>query len=65
MKTICFGELSKAVTDRKRQLGWDTPEWTERMRNRGGERTPEKREMLKSLQERAEAAGCTPLKAYF
>ncbi len=35
------------------------------MRNKGGRRTPEKRELLRRVQERARAAGVEPLKSYY
>lgn len=57
-----FAELDQ----RKRELGIaDTEEYTEAMRNKGGNRTPEKRELLRRMAERARAAGKTPIKAYY
>jgi len=49
----------KAALDMK-----DTPEEVEAMRNKGGRRTPEKRELLRRVEERARAAGLEPLKSY-
>ena len=65
MKTIDLEELRAAVQARKRFLGWDTPEWTEQLRNRGHGRLPEKREMLAHIRGRVQAAGVTPLEAFF
>ncbi len=42
----------------------DTPEEVEAMRNKGRRRTPEKRELLRRVEERARAAGLEPLKSY-
>jgi hypothetical protein len=56
----------ESVEHRKAELGWiDTPETTEAMRNKGANRTPEKRELLRRMAERARAAGLEPIKAYF
>ncbi|MBB2164352.1 hypothetical protein HLH26_07315 [Gluconacetobacter sp. 1b LMG 1731] len=54
------------VRARKAQLGLiDTPERTEAMRNRGGRRTPEKRALLRRIDERARAAGLEPIRSYY
>jgi hypothetical protein len=54
------------VEERKRALGIvDTPESIEAMRNKGGQRTPEKRELLRRVEERARAAGLEPVKSYY
>jgi hypothetical protein len=37
----------------------------EDLRNRGLNRTPEKRELLRRIDERARAAGKTPIKSYY
>lgn len=42
-----------------------TEELVESLRNKGHRRTPEKREMLRQIEERCRAAGVEPLKAYF
>jgi hypothetical protein len=52
------------VEDRKRALGI-TDEMIVAARNTGERRTPEKREALARLQERAKAAGVEPLPAKF
>ena len=65
MKVIDYQQFTNAIAQRKRELGWDTPEWTERLRNRGGARRPEKRALLADIQARARAAGVRPLRAYF
>jgi hypothetical protein len=43
----------------------DTPAATEAMRNKGGQRTPAKRELLRRAAARARAAGRKPVIAYF
>lgn len=54
------------VRARKRQLGLvDTPERTEAMRNRGENRTPEKRALLRRIEERAREAGLEPIRSYY
>ena len=54
------------IEARKAELGLlDTPERTDAMRNKGGNRTPEKRELLRRIEERARAAGLEPLRAYY
>lgn len=61
-----FYEFLAAATARKEALGLtDTPDETEAMRNKGGNRTPEKREFLRRIEERARAAGRVPLKTYY
>ena len=64
METLTLDEMWNAAERRLQELGWDTPEWQERLRNKGGLRSPEKREMLARIEERARAAGLEPLKAY-
>lgn len=61
-------DLWAFVRQRKIELGWpeaDSEELTEAPRNKGLNRTPEKREMLRRIQERCIAADMEPLKAYF
>ena len=54
------------IRARKAALGMiDTPEEVEAMRNKGGRRTPEKRELLRRIEKRARAAGVEPLKSYY
>lgn len=56
----------KEIETKKKELGLeDTPERTELLRNKGGSRTPEKREFLKRIEERAIKAGITPIKSYY
>ncbi len=61
--------LDQFLTDikaRKAALGMaDTPAEVEAMRNKGGRRTPEKRELLRRVEERARAAGPKLLKSYY
>jgi hypothetical protein len=66
MKTITLDEHLARVSARKAELGIeDTEEQTEAMRNKGGSRTPEKRELLGRTAQRAIDAGLEPQKAYF
>ena len=54
------------VEQRQRELGIDqSPAAIERLRNKGGRRTPQKRAMLARMAERAEAAGRRPVPAYY
>ncbi len=54
------------IKARKGALGMmDTPAEVEAMRNKGGRRTPEKRELLHRVEERARAAGVKPFKSYY
>ena len=48
---------------RARELGLLTPEMTERMRTEGGNRTPEKSEVLRRIAERTRVAAVEPFKA--
>ena len=66
MITIALDDLLAEIQERKEALGIvDDEEYTEAMRNKGGERTTEKRELLRRVRDRAVAAGRTPIKAYF
>ena len=51
------------IAKRKKALGLDDPAPTERLRNSGEQRTPEKREMLDRMEERAREAGVPPIKS--
>lgn len=54
------------VEARKIELGIiDTPAAIEAMRNKGGKRTAEKRELLRRTAARARAAGRKPIISYF
>jgi hypothetical protein len=67
-RVITLTDLRAHVRQRKAELGLsivDTPERTEALRNKGLNRTSEKRELLRRSQERAIAAGVQPIKAYF
>ncbi len=51
---------------RKAGLGMvDDAATTEALRNKGGQRTPEKRELLRRAEARARAAGREPVRAYY
>lgn len=66
MMNISLSGLLAGIQERKAELGIvDTFESTERMRNNGSRRTLRKRAMLAMIDERAQAAGIAPLKAYY
>ena len=65
MIEVDFDSFWDANERRARELGLLTPEATERMRNKGENRTPEKRALLRRIEARARAAGVEPLKAYY
>ena len=68
IKSITLTDLRAFVRQRKAEVGLDitdNPERTEALRNKGLNRTAEKRELLRRAQERAIAAGVPPVKAYF
>lgn len=66
MKTISLATLQQQVSARKAVLGvLDTPSEVEAMRNKGSNRTPEKRELLRRVEGRARAAGLQPVTAHF
>ena len=63
---ITLRELLARVEARKAELGMiDAPAATEAMRNKGGQRPPAKRELLRRAAARARAAGRKPVIAYF
>ncbi len=54
------------IERRKLELGMvDTPASVEAMRNKGGQRTEEKRELLRRADARALAAGRRPVPSYY
>ena len=65
MTEIDFGEFWHETERRARDLGFLTPEMTERMRNKIGSGTPAKRELLRRFDRRARDAGVEPLKACY
>jgi hypothetical protein len=64
MRTVRLQDFIQAVEDRKRSLGIGD-EVLLAARNSGERRTPEKREMLARIRERARKAGLEPLPAKF
>ena len=63
---LTLDQFLSDIRTRKAALGMvDTPEAVEAMRNKGGHRTPEKRELMRRVEERARAAGVEPLKSYY
>lgn len=66
MVKLTLAELQTRIEARKAELGMtDTPEQTEVLRNKGANRTAEKRELLRRIEQRAKAAGRTPPRAHF
>ena len=66
MTTISLAKIQQQVSARKAMLGMlDTPSEVEAMRNKGGSRTPEKRELLRRVEKRARSAGLQPVAAYY
>jgi hypothetical protein len=63
---VTLRDFISSVENRKAELGMsDTPTAIEAMRNKGANRTPEKRELLRRADERARAAGLEPIPAYY
>ena len=66
MTRMSLDDLLKGVRAKKIELGIiDTPASIEALRNKGGDRTPEKRAMLAAAEKRARAAGRKPIQAHF
>lgn len=64
--TVDFYAFVQAAEQRKRELGIvETAEDTEAMRNKGGNRTQAKRDLLDRAQKRAREAGQEAVRAYF
>jgi hypothetical protein len=64
MRNVDIQSFVQAVEDRKRALGI-TDEMVLRARNSGQRRTPEKRDALARVQERARKQGLEPMAANF
>jgi hypothetical protein len=63
--SMTFDELQQTIIKRKKELGiLETEAMIESLRNKGENRTPEKRFALKQAEERAKMAGKPPIKAY-
>jgi hypothetical protein len=59
-KTPTLEEFLANIAERKFNLNIvDTPEYTEALRNKGRNRTPEKRELLRRIQLRVDKLKCT------
>lgn len=66
MTTISMAKLRDHVEARKREIGWvDDDASTDALRNKGGNRTPEKRASLARIDARAIAAGKKPTRSYY
>lgn len=66
MKTVSLAILRQQATARKAELGMrETSVEIEAMRNKGANRTPEKRELLRRADQRAKLAGVQVVAAHF
>ncbi len=66
MKTMTLNDLLSRIDERKRVLGLpDTLAVTEALRNKGGNRTPEKRALLRRAELRARQAGRKPVVSHY
>ena len=66
MVTISMADFTAQIEARKREIDMvDDAATTEAMRNKGGNRTPEKRVLLARIEERAIAAGRKPVRSYY
>jgi hypothetical protein len=66
MTTISMAKLRDHVEARKREIGWvDDDASTDALRNKGDNRTPEKRDSLARIDARAIAAGKKPTRSYY
>jgi len=63
MKKVGLTELTRRAAARKPALGITQAD-EETMRNRGGSRTPEKRELPRRTEARAKAAGLKPITSH-
>jgi hypothetical protein len=64
-RSIRLDDLLAGIAARKAALGLDVPGSDDALRNPGDRRTPEKREMLQCIEERARAVGIKPLPANY
>jgi hypothetical protein len=63
---VKLNELLDVIEARKAAIGMrDTPEMIDAFRNKGARRTPEKRELLRRIEDRARAEGREPVRAYY
>lgn len=66
MTTISMAKLREHVEAKKREIGWvDDDTSTDALRNKGGNRSPEKRAFLARVDARAIAAGKKPTRSYY
>lgn len=66
MVTISMADFTAQIEARKREIGMvDDASTTEAMRNKGANRTPQKRVLLARIEERAIAAGRKPVRSYY
>jgi hypothetical protein len=64
--TVDFYAFVQAAEQRKRELGIvESAEYTEAMRNKGGNRTGAKRDLLGRARKRAQKAGRNAVPTYF
>jgi hypothetical protein len=64
-RSIRLDDLLAQIAARRVALGLDGPDAEDDLRNPGDLRTPEKREMLRLIDERARSAGLAPLPARY
>ena len=65
-KTIALNDLLRRVEARKKALGLESEaDSVEALRNKGGKRTPEKRELLRRAAARAKASGKNSVTSYY
>ena len=66
MVTISMADFTAQIEARKREIGMvDDSATTEAMRNKGTNRTPQKRVLLARIEERAIAAGRKTVRSYY
>lgn len=66
MTTISMANLRDHVEAKKREIGWvDDDASTDALRNKGGNRSPEKRAFLARIDARAIATGKKPTRSYY
>ena len=66
MIEIALSEHLSRVRDARERAGIVfAPDYVEELRNKGLRRTPEKRDMLRAIDERSRAAGLEPRMAYY
>ncbi len=66
MKTITLADFASQIEAKKLEIGMaEDAETIEGLRNKGTNRTPQKRALLARIEERAIAAGRKPVRSYY